>query len=212
MEHSGILAVLNDLDAGCDLAGYEDWYQRDHLPDRLGVPGFRHARRYRLVEGAGQAFFTFYEVESAAVLRSDAYRARLAAPTAGTVDMMRHFRAMCRSICAVAADEGAGIGGLVAVIGMEGALVAPGAQGVLAGLLGHGVVSRARLWVAAEDVDVNPEAGLRPGQDARLGTILVVEGTEAAVLRDAAETAAAALGIRGAVGLYGLLHARDAVA
>ena len=212
MEHSGILAVLNDLDVGCDLAAYEDWYQRDHLPDRLGVPGFRHARRYRLVEGAGQAFFTFYEVESAAVLRSDAYRARLAAPTAGTVDMMRHFRAMCRSICAVAADEGAGIGGLVAVIGMVGALVAPGAQGVLAGLLGHGAVSRARLWVAAEDVDVNPEAGLRPGQDARLGTILVVEGTEAAVLRDAAETAAAALGIRGAVGLYGLLHARDAVA
>ena len=210
MEHSGILAVLNDLDAGCDLVAYEDWYQRDHLPDRLGVPGFRHARRYRLVEGAGQAFFTFYEVESAAVLRSDAYRARLAAPTAGTVDMMRHFRAMCRSICAVAADEGAGIGGLVAVIGMEAALAVPGAQGVLAGLLGHGAVSRARLWVAAEDVDVNPEAGLRPGQDARLGTILVVEGTEASVLRDAAQAAAASLGMRGAVGLYGLLHARDA--
>ena len=33
--------VLNDLAAGCDLAGYEDWYQRDHLPDRLGVPGFK---------------------------------------------------------------------------------------------------------------------------------------------------------------------------
>jgi hypothetical protein len=212
MEHSGILAVLNDLAAGCDLAGYEDWYQRDHLPDRLGVPGFRHARRYRRVEGAGQAYFTFYETESAAVLRSDAYRARLAAPTAGTVDMMRHFRAMCRSICAVAADEGAGIGGVVAVIGMEAALVVPGARGVLAGLLGHGAVSRARLWVAAPDVETNPEAGLRPGQDARLGTILVVEGTEAAVLRNAAETAAEALGIRGAVGLYGLLHARDAVA
>jgi hypothetical protein len=88
----------------------------------------------------------------------------------------------------------------------------PGAPGVLAGLLGHGAVSRARLWVAAEDVDVNPEAGLRPGQDARLGTILVVEGTDAAVLRKAAETAAEALGMRGAVGLYGLLHARDAVA
>ena len=101
---------------------------------------------------------------------------------------------------------------MVAVIGMEAALAVPGAPFVLAGLLGHGAVSRARLWVAAEDVDVNPEAGLRPGQDVRLGTILVVEGTEASVLRDAAETAAAALGIRGAVGLYGLLHARDAVA
>jgi hypothetical protein len=212
MEQSGILAVLNDLAEGCDLAAYEDWYQRDHLPDRLGVPGFRHARRYRRIEGTGQAYFTFYETESAAVLRSDAYRARLAAPTAGTVDMMRHFRAMCRSICAVAADEGAGIGGLVAVIGMEATLTVPGAQGVLVGLLGHGAVSRARLWVAAEDVEANPEAGLRPGQDARLGTILVVEGTDATVLRKAAEAGASALGMRGAVGLYGLLHARDAAA
>lgn len=212
MDHSGILAVLNDLAEGCDPSAYEDWYQRDHLPDRLGVPGFRHARRYRRVEGAGQAFFTFYEVGSPAVLRSAAYLARLAAPTAGTVDMMRHFHAMCRSVCAVAADEGVGIGGVAAVIGMEAALVAPGARGVLAGLLGHGAISRARLWVAAEDVDANPEAGLRPGQDARLGTILVVEGTEAAVLRNAAQAAASALGIRGAVGLYGLLHARDASA
>jgi hypothetical protein len=209
-EHAGILAVLNDLDAACDLGAYEEWYQRDHLPDRLGVPGFRHARRYRRLEGAGQAFFTFYEVESALVLRSEAYLARLAAPTAGTVAMMRHFRAMCRSVCAVAADAGEGIGGVVAVIGVEAAVPAAGAREVLAGLLGHGAVSRARLWVAAADVEENPEAGLRPGRDARLGAILVVEGTEAGAVRGAAVAAGAALGLPGPVAVYGLLHARDA--
>ena len=210
--HAGILAVLNDLDAACDRAAYEDWYQRDHLPDRLGVPGFRHARRYRLLEGAGQGFFTFYEVESALVLRSEAYLARLAAPTAGTVAMMRHFRAMCRSVCAVAADEGEGIGGVVAVIGAEAAVPAAGAAAVLRGVLGHGAVCRARLWVAAADVDENPEAGLRPGRDARLGAVLVVEGSEAGLVRAAAVAAGAALGMGGPVGVYGLLHARDAAA
>lgn len=207
---AGILAVLNDLDASCDLAAYEDWYQRDHLPDRLGVPGFRHARRYRRLEGAGQAFFTFYEVAGEGVLRSAPYLARLAAPTEGTVAMMRHFRAMCRSVCAVAADMGDGIGGVAAVIGVEAAVPAEGAAEVLAGQLGHGAVSRARLWVAAEDVAVNPEAGLRPGRDVRLGAILVVEGSEAGRVRAAAEAAASRLGMTGPVGVYGLLHARDA--
>ena len=87
-----------------------------------------------------------------------------------------------------------------------------GAASVLADALGHGAGCRARLWLAAEDVETNPEAGLRPGRDARLGTILVVEGSDAGRVRVAAEAAAARLGVRGAVGVYGLLHARDAAA
>lgn len=204
---SGILAVLNDIDAGCDRAAYEDWYQRDHLPDRLAVPGFRHARRYRRVEGALPEYFTFYETEGAEVLRAAPYLARLAAPTPGTVAMMRHFRAMCRSVCVVAAEAGGGIGGLAAVVGSVAPVAGDGAGAVLRGLLGHGAVSRARLWRAADDVAVNPEAALRPGADARLGGILVVEGTDAAMVRDAARRGAAALGLAGDTGLYGLLFA-----
>lgn len=210
MAATGILAVLNDLDEACDRAAYEDWYQRDHLPDRIAIPGFRHARRYRRLEGRAQEYFTFYETDGPGVLRSPPYLARLAAPTPGTVAMMRHFRAMCRSICAVAADEGTGTGGLVAVAGAEAAIPTAGAATLLAALLTHGAVSRARLWTAAEDVAVNPEATLRPGQDVRLGTILVLEGTDAATLRDACARTAAALGLPGPPGLYTLLHARDA--
>lgn len=204
---SGILAVFNDVDAGCDRAAYEEWYQRDHLPDRLAVPGFRHARRYRRIEGGMAEFFTFYETDGPEVLRAAPYLARLAAPTPGTVAMMGHFRAMCRSVCGVAAEAGGGIGGLVAVVGSAVAVTGQGAGPVLHGLLAHGEVSRARLWLAAEDVAANPEAALRPGVDARLGSILVVEGTEAAALRAAAGGAAAALGLSGAPALYGLMFA-----
>jgi hypothetical protein len=210
MPQQGILAVLNDLDDTADRAAYEDWYQQDHLPDRLAIPGFRHARRYRRLEGAAQEYFTFYETAGPEVLRSPAYLARLAAPTPGTVTMMRHFRAMCRSICTVAADAGTGTGGLVAVAGAEAVLPTAEAAPLLAALLGHGALSRARLWTAAEDVAVNPEATLRPGQDARLGTILLLEGTDAALLREAAARTAATLGLAGPAGLYTMLHARDA--
>lgn len=204
MQPGGILAVLNDLDAACDRGAYEAWYQLDHLPDRLAIPGFRHGRRYRRMAGEAQAFFTFYETDAADVLRSDAYLARLAAPTAGTVAMMRHFRAMCRSICEVAADAGAGIGGVVAVAGAPEAIAA---RPAFAPLLAPGSVSRIRLWTGAEDVARNPEAALRPGADSRLGTILVVEGTDAAPVRAAALSAAAMLGLSAAPTLYTLLYA-----
>jgi len=208
MQPGGILAVLNDLDATCDRAAYEAWYQLDHLPDRLAIPGFRHGRRYRRMAGEAQEFFTFYETESPAVLRSDAYLARLAAPTDGTVAMMRHFRAMCRSICAVAADAGGGIGGVAAVAGAPAAIAArPDLAPLLGPLLAPGSVSRIRLWTEAEDVASNPEAALRPGADTRLGTILVVEGTDPAPVRAAALSAAAMLGLPTAVGLYTLLYA-----
>ena len=202
MRPGGVLAVLNDLDAACDRAEYEAWYQDDHMPDRLAVPGFRHARRYRRADGPGQEYFTFYETDSPAVLRTPAYVARLAAPTDATVRLMRHFRAMCRSICAVAHDAGGGIGGLVAVLGNPTAppalpfTPAPG-----------GAVTRIRLWRAVEDLAVNPEASLRPGSDTGLAALLVVEGTHAEAVRNATAAAAAALGLPGQPSLYTLIYA-----
>lgn len=209
MSPTGILAVLNDIDPACDRAEYEAWYQRDHMPDRLAVPGFRHARRYRRTEGPAQEYFTFYETDSPAVLRTPAYVARLAAPTGWTTAMMRHFRAMCRSIAVVGFDQGSGTGGIVAVIGAAHALPAADAAR-LAPLLE--TVTRVRLWCAAEDVAMNPEAALRPGIDTSLGTILVVEGTDASTVRQAAIAGGAALGLSAEPSLYSLLYASPQVA
>ena len=40
----GILALWNDCEASHEDA-YEDWYQGEHLAERLAVPGFRRGRR-----------------------------------------------------------------------------------------------------------------------------------------------------------------------
>ena len=58
-------AVFND----CAPEGYEHferWYIREHLQERVGVPGFRFGRRYQLVSGGDRQFFAFYEVETPA--------------------------------------------------------------------------------------------------------------------------------------------------
>ena len=72
----GILAIWNDIDP----EGYEHfelWYNREHLQERVAVPGFRFGRRYEVVSGGDRRFFGFYEVDSPDVLTSAAY---LAAP------------------------------------------------------------------------------------------------------------------------------------
>lgn len=47
---------------------YNSWYQNQHLPDVLNVPGFRAAQRYRLQGPAGDdgrtRYLALYEVET----------------------------------------------------------------------------------------------------------------------------------------------------
>lgn len=45
----GVLLVLNDVVEGFE-EEFNRWYQQQHVPERLGVPGFNTARRYRAVE------------------------------------------------------------------------------------------------------------------------------------------------------------------
>lgn len=76
---SGILGIWNDCAEGRESA-YEEWYQSEHLIERLNVPGFQIGRRYEAIE-AVRRFLTTYEVEHPNVLTSADYRQRLENPT-----------------------------------------------------------------------------------------------------------------------------------
>src|SRR5689334_19239000 len=89
-----ILAVWNDVDPEHETE-YHRWYWTQHLPERLSVPGFLSAHRYRAVD-APQKFFTWYYVRSIEVLRSAPYLERLTNPTDWTQQVMPWFRNMTR--------------------------------------------------------------------------------------------------------------------
>ena len=73
------LGIWMDVDpAGLD--DFNAWYRRQHLPERLSVPGFLRGRRYQTT-GEGPVYFTLYETADAAVLSSAAYLERLNNPT-----------------------------------------------------------------------------------------------------------------------------------
>lgn len=61
---------------------FNAWYDDEHMAERLAIPGFRSARRRvaDLPPGEGKYLAT-YELDSAAVLTSPAYLARLNNPT-----------------------------------------------------------------------------------------------------------------------------------
>jgi hypothetical protein len=64
---------------------FNAWYDSEHLPERLAIPGFRSARRWvaDLAPGEGRYLAT-YELDSEAVLASPEYLARFAGATPWT--------------------------------------------------------------------------------------------------------------------------------
>ena len=79
-----VLAVWCDIDPEHD-AEFNDWYTHQHLPERVGIPGFLRGRRWSVPKGAayqkGGQYFTLYEIETLQTLVSAPYMERLNAPT-----------------------------------------------------------------------------------------------------------------------------------
>jgi len=200
----GLLCVMNDIAPACDRRDYEAWYQGDHVPDRLGIPGFLSARRYRRLNGPRAEFLTFYETATPQVLCSAPYLKRLAEPTDWTARIMAHFRTMSRSICRVALDEGqAGAGGMLALIAQQEA-PAMGLEAQLSAMLKQPGVTRVRIWCADPTATVpSPEEKLRPGGDGSFATIIVVEGTNAEMIN----AALVAQGISDPASFYSVIYA-----
>ncbi|WP_425258644.1 hypothetical protein ACPOLB_24380 [Rubrivivax sp. RP6-9] len=86
-------------------ADFEHWHAHEHFPERLAIPGFLRASRWRSADG-GDGCFVLYELADHAVLRSPAYLARLNAPTSWSARLMPHHRHMVRSQCHVLDSRG----------------------------------------------------------------------------------------------------------
>ena len=95
-EPRGLLLVMMDIDPEHE-AEFNEWYEKEHVPERLAVPGFISGRRFRAVEGAPK-YLALYELENADVVKSDAYLERLRkSPTEWTQRMRPRFRKIGRA-------------------------------------------------------------------------------------------------------------------
>lgn len=108
---TGVVAIWHNLLPEFRAEFYE-WHNREHMPERLAVPGFRRGRRYRAIEGEPE-FFNLYETDHPGILSSPEYLARLNSPTAWTKRVLPGFRDVSRSLCRVAGSVGVGQGGVM---------------------------------------------------------------------------------------------------
>jgi hypothetical protein len=217
-----VLAIWNNVVPDSE-AEFNEWYIRDHLPDRVSLPGFRRGRRWLALEG-GPRYFTFYEIEDAAVMHSPDYLDSHENPTDWTRRMMPAFRDMNRSICRVTAKRHRGDGGIAGVVrltpadGAAAALRRWIAETVVPGLMEAPDMLSACLWeldAAASRMPDTTETRLREGRDAVVDWVFLVEAARPEALKavaaavDAASARAAGAAHVGALEPYRLLSALD---
>ena len=79
---------------------FNAWYDDEHIAERLAIPGYRSARRWvaNAPQGEGKYLAT-YELDSPAVLNSEAYLARLNNPTAWSKRSMKNCVVFRRWAC-----------------------------------------------------------------------------------------------------------------
>lgn len=77
-----VLVVTMEVDPA-DEAEFNRWYNEQHLPERMEIPGYVSARRFRLVEGDGAlTYLCIWELEDGSPLQSRMYQEQQADPTA----------------------------------------------------------------------------------------------------------------------------------
>jgi hypothetical protein len=214
----GALVIWHDIAAGRE-SDYNEWHSKEHMLERVGVPGFRRGHRYQALSGSPK-FLNLYEVDDLATLTSQPYLDRLNHPTPWSQRAMGYIRNNSRTLCRVVASIARGICADLLTVQLA---AAPGrGDGLgrwLAGTMPAlaerpGVLGAHYLEgdLAASRTETE-EKRLRSGSDAIADRVILVGGYHADALGEARRTALApaALVAQGAeasqqAAVYRLLH------
>jgi hypothetical protein len=105
----GMLIVFNEVKAR-DERDFNEWYNREHIDERVNLPGFHRARRYVAVRGTPKYLAT-YECDTVDDLAAPGYLALLANQTPWTQAVMARFTHFNRLTLRVH-----GVGGALAAV------------------------------------------------------------------------------------------------
>jgi hypothetical protein len=184
LKGAAFLALWNDIEPARE-AEYNIWHAREHVPERLTVPGIVSARRYVSPDSGMYRYFTLYDIESPNVLKSPRYVALMQGPSEWSLSMRPAFRNFVRNPCALLASLGRGIGGAVATFRFWPAQGAPelthaAARAWIESLFKTGPVTAAHLGVA----DTAAPCPIKGAPEEKNGPryVLVVEANDAAGL------------------------------
>lgn len=190
----GLLFVWTDIDPAFE-ADFNAWYDREHIEERIAIPGFVVGTRY-IATRAPLKYLGLYHTTDLDVFTSAAYRQAFAHQTSWSVANFGRMRDPMRRVCAITAENGIGGGAWLAIVRL-GRLATPAD---IAALSEAGkVVSSAPGVIATGLLEPDPELSTPlPAEKAEgrlLDPILLIEGTSEAAVHDAARRVAGRLKI-----------------
>lgn len=110
MSATAFLALWNSISSSAFQGEYESWHTFEHVPERVGLPGFIEAVRYRSVTGLGADaapnYFTCYWLADINALGSSEYSDVVANPTPWSARMRRELRDFVRMPCMLGGAAG----------------------------------------------------------------------------------------------------------
>lgn len=172
---------------------YLEWHTREHMPERLSIPGFRAGKRLVNQALTKYRYGTIYTGDELDVFRSSAYLERLNNPTPWSGRVASDFRNFLRVACLRLASAGIGDGGVIATIRFNFSksdsedLLVSQAQGIADRLLDIKGVCCAHVGIARDEVSgvKTRETELRPQMaEQSFDGIIVLEGSELAVMEE----------------------------
>jgi hypothetical protein len=96
-------------------AEFNRWYDREHLVERVAIPGFLEARRY-VAHSGNPKYLCLYSTTTFDVLDSPAYRKALNNPTDWSKTTLPRFQNMIRAIARITVSRGQGRGAVLGII------------------------------------------------------------------------------------------------
>jgi hypothetical protein len=191
----GQLCIWTDTDPQSD-ADFNRWYDREHMQERVGIRGFRHARRFVANDGRARRYLALYVTESLDVFRSDAYRQAF---TQQTEWSLRNFARMSdtqRRVGELAFECGEGEGAHVALfVAAPQALAAAGWQSAARDGAQQPGVHAVRAFRTEGTLSAPLATGGGAPRAVDEDVIVFVEGSSNAAARAVAQTLAEAAGV-----------------
>jgi hypothetical protein len=172
---AGILAIFNNVATGRE-SEFEEWFQHEHLAERLAVPGFLLGRRYEAVSGPSQ-YVNFSLAQSAEIFKSTAYLERLDHPTPMTrIVMSEIFKDMNRTVCVRIFRRGSMRGSAAVVVQFDVSPIESLLMDTIETLMADKAVACGEIWRAASlrEFPISEEERLRGG-DKKLEVCMLIE-------------------------------------
>lgn len=155
---AAFLALWNGIDRPEARQEYEAWHGLEHVPERVGLPGFVEGWRY----ANARTYFTLYHLQSLQALQTPEYADVIAHPTPWSARMRPRLSEFVRRPCECISVQGMGHGvALSTVRGVTRDLVAwqQAAQALAQQALDDGHLLRVTLGFVPADYELDYPVG-----------------------------------------------------